>query len=109
MDTEDEFAIGQDVCLIVPRSINSAFLYYLLNSHFVRRQLGLATSGTTFKRINLKEIRKLKILVPDRKLQAKFSNFYFACKDNLACLSKSLEEVDNLFNALLQRAFRGDL
>jgi type I restriction enzyme, S subunit len=107
--TSEQFAIGQDVCLIVPRTLNSVFLYYLLNSHFVRRQLGLATSGSTFKRINLSAIRKLKILVPPQVLQEKFESIFTKHRQLCKQLHRSKAELDVLFASLQHRAFNGEL
>jgi len=107
--TESKFAIGQDVCLIVSRGLNSVFLWFLLNSHFVRRQLGLVSSGSTFKRINLRAIRRLKILVPPLALQQHFAQIVDATERKKASQRADLAELDTLFNALVQRAFRGDL
>jgi type I restriction enzyme S subunit len=104
-----KFAIGQDVCLIVPREVNSAFLHYLLNSHFVRRQLGLATSGSTFKRINLSSIRKLKVLIPPRQTQDMFESFSESVEQQKARMESHLDELDTLFASLQSRAFNGEL
>lgn len=107
--TSEKFAIGQDVCLIVPRNINSVYLFYLLNSHFVRRQLGLATSGSTFKRINLKAIRKLKILVAPETVQKRFEAFYVEQNQLRILMHRSEAELDALFASLQHRAFAGEL
>jgi type I restriction enzyme S subunit len=106
--TGERFAIGQDVCLIVPNEVNPAFLHYLLNSHFVRRQLGLAASGSTFKRINLKAIRKLKVLIPPVDRQSTFGSFVESVKQQKSRQKAHLAELDSLFACLQSRAFKGE-
>ncbi len=66
VDTDLEFAMGQDVCLIRSSGQNQRFLNYVLHSPFMRRQLDLLLVGSTFKRINFSDIKALTIPVPPR-------------------------------------------
>lgn len=60
------FAMGQDVCLLRRQSLksSSAFLYHVIRSRVVREQLAVAMIGSTFKRVNVEEIRDLIIPTP---------------------------------------------
>ncbi|MBD3886730.1 restriction endonuclease subunit S [Phormidium tenue FACHB-886] len=95
------FAIGQDVCLIVPKSIDSGYLCRLLNAPFVKQQLDLVVSGSTFKRINLSEIRKLQILLPPLEEQRRIA----AILDRADAVRRKRQEAIALTEELFRSAF----
>lgn len=66
VETDIDFALGQDVCLIRSQSQNQRFLNYILHSPFMDHQLELLLVGSTFKRINISEIKALAVIVPPR-------------------------------------------
>jgi type I restriction enzyme, S subunit len=66
VETDIDFAMGQDVCLIRSKGQNQRFLNYLLHSPFMDQQLELLLVGSTFKRINVADIKALTVLVPPR-------------------------------------------
>ncbi len=66
VDIDIDFAMGQDVCLIRSHMQNQLFLNYLLHSPFMIQQLEKILIGSTFKRINISEIKSLLIIVPPR-------------------------------------------
>jgi len=101
VDTQASFAIGQDVCLIVPENVDSRYLYRLLNAPFVKQQLGLVISGSTFKRINLLEIRKLQILLPRLEEQRRIA----AILDKADAVRRKRKEAIALTEELLRSAF----
>lgn len=60
-----KFAMGQDVCLIrLNDEILPVYLLYVLKSGVIRNQLDLAMVGSTFKRINVDDIRSFAIALP---------------------------------------------
>ncbi|WOB69800.1 restriction endonuclease subunit S [Microcystis aeruginosa] len=61
------------------------------------------------KNINLQMLRELDVPVPPVDLQSKFSEFVKRIGNNSRNYEKSEAVIDNLFNSLLQRAFRGEL
>jgi type I restriction enzyme S subunit len=69
VETEVDFAMGQDVCLIRSQKQNQRFLNYLLHSPFMDHQLELLLVGSTFKRINVADIKGLTVVVPLREEQ----------------------------------------
>jgi type I restriction enzyme M protein len=56
-----KFVLGQDTVLIQPRELNSKYVYLALQSSFVRSQIDRLSVGSTFKRVNLRDIRSLQI------------------------------------------------
>jgi type I restriction enzyme S subunit len=59
------FAMGQDVCLIrLDPGVLPEYLLYVLNSGVISNQLDLAMVGSTFKRINVDDIRNFAVALP---------------------------------------------
>lgn len=64
VETEETFAMGQDVCLLRSRDQNPYFLNHYLQSSAMQAQLELILVGSTFRRINVEDVRGLVIVVP---------------------------------------------
>ncbi|MDZ4820556.1 MAG: restriction endonuclease subunit S [Planctomycetota bacterium] len=75
VETDSDFAMGQDVCLIRSQSQNQRFLNYFLRSPFMKHQVEQLLVGSTFKRINISEIKALTVLVPPRSEQDAICDF----------------------------------
>jgi type I restriction enzyme S subunit len=86
---------------------NVMYVHYLFK--FFQQILEKNAPQAAQKNINLGILRNLKVPKPDIKLQNKFA----AIVERVYSLSKkyesSLEELENLFGSLSQRAFRGEL
>lgn len=60
-----DFAMGQDVCLIrLERKLSPEYIMHALKSPVIYRQLELAMVGSTFKRINVDDIRNFNLAAP---------------------------------------------
>lgn len=60
-----KFAMGQDVCLLKKQTeFNSGYFLHQLNSPVVKLQLESLLIGSTFKRINVEEIRNYFVVSP---------------------------------------------
>lgn len=94
VDTDEEFAMGQDVCLISSLNENQRYLNYFLHSPLMDRQLAALLVGSTFPRINVSEVKGLLIFVPPRNEQ-----------DNIvAYLDRALEQIDRAIGAAVRAA-----
>ena len=59
------FALGQDVCLIhIVQKLYPEFLLHFLKSEIIKIQLNSAMVGSTFKRINVDDIRNYIVVIP---------------------------------------------
>ena len=60
------FAMGQDVCLLRKRDqcYSTDFVQYFLKSPFAVSQISDAMVGSTFKRMNVAQIKSLKVIMP---------------------------------------------
>lgn len=59
--SDDMFVLGQDTVLIQAGESATEFLYLSLRSQLVQRQITRLCMGSTFKRINLADIRSLRL------------------------------------------------
>jgi len=111
-----EFAMGQDVVLI--RSLNQPptdglYLSYLLNSSIGMTQVQLFCVGSTFKRINVDQIRKLMVPVPPTEEQDLIARFIeneteqFFLKEDL--LQSSIAVLQEYRQAIISAAVTGQL
>lgn len=102
-----DFAIGQDVCVIHPKSCNPKYLFYAVNSPIVRDQVELLAAGSTFKRINLGSIRKLLIPAPPNNEQVEIASVLSALDNKVLGLEKKLSKARNVKKALMQDLLTG--
>lgn len=64
VDTDEAFAMGQDVCLLRSAGQDPVFLNHFLRSNAMKAQLEMILVGSTFRRINVEDVRALTIVVP---------------------------------------------
>jgi type I restriction enzyme S subunit len=91
VDAELDFAMGQDVCLIRSQAQSQRFLNYLLHSPFMKHQLELLLVGSTFKRINISQIKALAVIVPPRHEQDTICEWLDACIATFQVATRRLE------------------
>lgn len=105
---------GREMCsnqgfknFIPSERINSVYLYFwlLLKKDYLN-SLG---HGATFKEISKKIVSKIKIPLPPLPLQKKFASIVKQVEKLKEYQEQSNQEINNLFNALMQKAFRGEL
>ena len=92
---------------IRPRDeVNRIYLFNVLTSESVLKFLKTKVSGAKMPRIIMSDFKKLKISLPGIKLQNEFA--YFATKiDKLKFeAEKSLKEMENLYESLMQKFFK---
>lgn len=69
VNTDIDFCMGQDVCLISSKTNSQRFLVYQLRSPVVMNQLESLVVGATFKRINVAQIKNFLVACPSQKEQ----------------------------------------
>lgn len=87
------FAMGQDVCLLRKRkySYSSDYLQYIIRSPIVIEQLKNLMVGSTFKRVNVEEIRGLTVPMPSTLEQGHVVQFLNVECGRLDALSLDVE------------------
>ena len=74
-----------------------------------KREIDKKVKGAAQKTYNLIELKKLPIIVPPIELQNQFAESVQAIETQKNQAQASLEKAEELFNSLLQRAFKGEL
>ena len=107
---EGEFCVGQRLITMQPTDrIVSEYLEYALLSEQFQNEMWKHASGSTVKGIRSKELVKLSLPVPPIELQNQFSDFVNQVDKLKFEMEKSLKELEDNFNALMQKAFDGEL
>ena len=105
-----EMCLGQRVMLFRTKSdVNAVFFWGMIRSNGVYYQALNNTSGSTVGHVNIKDIKKFKCLVVPLELQNKFAEIVASIEKQKELLNESLVELENNFNSLMQRAFKGEL
>ncbi len=87
--------------------INSIYLKYILENSI--KNIENVSSGSSQKNLLLKEIRKIKIPIPPLDLQEKFARIVEKVENIKKKQEESTKESEDLFNVLMQKAFKGEL
>lgn len=107
VDIEPNFAI-KNVALIkfkIDTSVLNTYVQALLQSDYFDRAILNKVRGGTQKFISLGDIRRLEILVPPIELQQQFATFVEQTDKSKLEIQKSLEKLETLKKALMQKYF----
>ena len=89
--------------------ISPLYLFYLMISDRGQRLLEKYVTRTAKKTITAKEIKKIGIPIPPLTLQKEFVKIIERLDSIGQKQHQSQQEIDNLFNTLIQKAFKGEL
>jgi len=106
-----KFSLGQRTMLFRPdyKKCTSNFLWSMVISDYVYKQAKNNNSGSTVGHVNVKDIRKFKVLFPPLDIQIQFSNIVDKIDILKTQYQSSLSELENLYGSLSQKAFKGEL
>ena len=91
-------------------NINPYFIWGYLNSvHGKQTLLGMCKSIVGMANINAQELQNIKILIPPIELQTQFAHIVEKTETLKSQYQQSLQELENLYGSLSQKAFRGEL
>jgi type I restriction enzyme S subunit len=108
--TYNQYLLNQRVAkLITKKQLNSIYLFYLLKENSFKAQLIGFNRGVRQGNISNQDIKNLIIPLPPLPLQQKFASIVEHIEKLKEKQQKSKEEIDNLFNSLMQKAFNGEL
>jgi len=100
--------INPCVLIIRPKNIDPIYLNNLLNNAKVKAKFKSKLGSTVIPMITQRDVNKLSIVYPDPELQSEFAK-KIRCAEKLKEKQiNSKEEIDNLFNGLMQKYFKGD-
>ena len=103
----DDYALSANVVLIQPNSskVSPYFLKETFESSFVERHFLDAKNSTSQAAFGIKKVRNIKIMNPDMKTQMEFENFAIQVDKLKVEVQKSLDEMQILFDSLMQEYF----
>lgn len=105
--------VNQHVSILRPlkEKLSSSFLSHLLISENVKiKLLGVgAFGGAVMEAITKEQLERIEVILPPIKLQNQFAERVAVIEEQKAIAQKSLEKSEELFNSLLQKAFKGEL
>lgn len=103
---EDGYLCGTGSLFVRPqKDLNPIYLVYLISSQSMRKNLENSSVGVTMKNLNAGIVENTVIIHPDKKLQDKFEAVVLETNSLKNNMEKSVEHLDNEFNALTQRYF----
>ena len=102
---ETEFYIGQRIITMQTEQLEPAYLEYALSSDEFKRKIAEKSSGSTVTGIRSKLLEQLTIPVPPRVLQRQFAAFVEQVDKSKFEIQKSLEKLETLKKALMQKYF----
>ena len=89
--------------------VTSLYLEFCFNSQLVQNQFKREMTDTVRTFLSLTKIKGVSIPVPPLELQNQFAERVQAIEAQKAQAQASLAQAEDLFNSLLQRAFKGEL
>lgn len=105
---------GKEMCtnqgfknMICKDELNPIYLYFWLLFH--KDYLNSLGVGATFKEISKKIVENIKIPLPPFPLQQKFASIVGQVEKMKESVKKAQRNSEELFNSLMQKAFKGEL
>ncbi|MEJ9150958.1 restriction endonuclease subunit S [Bacillus smithii] len=89
--------------------VNPIYIFHLFKTEQYQRKFKSLAKGITLLQINLIDLRELTLPVPPVTVQNEFSKFVKKITIQKKKLQNSLNEMETIFNSLMQRAFKGEL
>lgn len=106
-----KICLGQRTMLFIANSAvsNNDFLWSTLNSQFIKEKVKKLSGGGAAPRINISQLKTLRVLRPPLKIQNQFSEIVKSIDKQKTQCQQSLQELEKLYGSLSQKAFNGEL
>ncbi|MCH2228696.1 MAG: restriction endonuclease subunit S [Crocinitomicaceae bacterium] len=109
--TEERICLGQRMMLFRAKeglSTNN-FIWALISSERMQRLFKKMSKGGAAPRVNISDLKKIKLSIPDYSLQLEFDFVVNTVDQVKSTMQTSLNEIENLYDSLSQSAFNGEL
>jgi type I restriction enzyme S subunit len=104
--SNEKFALGQDTVLIQQKDENGKLVFYRLQTSGTQNLISRLSGGSTFSRINLKDIRLLPLVLPtEESEQRKIANFLTAVDGRIGQLIQKKALLDDYKKGVMQQLF----
>lgn len=107
----EKIILGKSACYfnLIKGAVNDIFLFHIFKSDYFLRYSSSLSTGSTIQNVSLKTMREFPIPIPPLELQNQFAERVAVIEEQKAIAQKSIEKSEELFNSLLQKAFKGEL
>jgi len=103
-------SLGMNAFLLrFTKNVNVLYLYHLLTSNYGAGIIQKKVQGAVTKTITKEAVRDLNFPIPPIDLQNQFAKIVEKVEEQKAKNEAQTQKLDDLFNSLLQRAFKGEL
>lgn len=102
-----DVTINQDMKAFTSKEVTTEYLLYFFFSE--ERNILKKVKGTTADNLNFDDIKKMKIKISPLALQTQFAQIVEKTEALKTQYQQSLQELENLYGSLSQKAFRGEL
>ena len=111
VDWDYDFSIFVSLCLLKIKKdlVRPKFVEAFLNTDLALKQAKRHSKTGTITNLHLIEIKKIKCPLPSMDLQIEFEKRILLIENQLYKSKNELKESENLYNSLLQKAFKGEL
>ncbi|KAA9340135.1 restriction endonuclease subunit S [Adhaeribacter soli] len=107
---KEKFVLGQDTVLIQAKKVDPFFIYFVIQTHLIQTLISKLSGGSTFSRINLKDVRELKMYVSTSRVeQKKIGSFLIAVDKKLQALKKKKSLLEQYKKGVMQKIFSQEL
>ena len=109
MEWHPMFAMGQDVCLLRRKlkAYSPSFLQELFEFSSIKKQLDDCMVGTTFKRVNVKQVKELLVQMPKPEEQTAIANALCDVDALITSLEKLIAKKRAIKTAAMQQLLTG--
>lgn len=105
-----KFQMVRSVAILkLNENINATFMEWLIDSNYTQQQILKSINQSSQANLFQGKIKQLKAIVPPMELQNQFADFVKQIDKLKFEMEKSLKELEDNFNSLMQRAFNGEL
>jgi type I restriction enzyme S subunit len=107
---EDKFLCGTGSIFLRPEGeVNNVFLHYLFTTESMVRVFENGANGVTMQNLNANTVKKTNIIYPPINIQNKFSDIFTKTSELKKVMITQSAELEIGFQALMQKAFKGEL
>ena len=89
------------------KSFDNTYLLYALKERIIAEYMNIA-SGTTFAELKIFSLKRVSVLLPPLVFQTQFAEFVQKVEAQKALLQKSLADMEQNYQSLLQKCFKGE-
>lgn len=106
VENDSPFCLGQNTAVITGLS-NERYVYYMLNSYPILKQIGILTNGSTQPSLSLKEIRNIKVAVGLNTEQQKIADILSEADAKIEKEQTQKVKLETLKKGLMQQLLTG--